>query len=152
MQAKASVIINRPIGEVYDYVVDVANMPRWVSGVRAARQVDAVMANGARYVLEYMGGWRANELEVVVSEFDRPTTFATQISRGPFAFEGTMRFSEVEGGTEVTNAIEAGPDSIASRIAGLLFGWFLRGSTSRRLQRELETLQQSIEGDSSLKT
>lgn len=151
VKAKASVSITRPVGEVFDYVVDVANMPRWITGVRSARPVDTTMRVGARYLLEYMGGWRANELEVEVTEFDRPNVFASQISRGPFAFEGTMTFTATDGGTDVTNSIEAGPDSLASRIATLLFGWFLRSSMSRRLQRELETLQRSIEGDSSIK-
>ena len=151
MRARASVRVGRPVGQVFDFVADVGNMPLWVTGVKAASSVDGIVGEGSRYLLEYTGGWRPNELEVVVTDFDRPRVFASQVSRGPFAFEGTMTFVEADGTTEVTNSIEAGPDSLASRIASLLFGWMLRGSMSRRLLRELETLQRTIEGDSSIK-
>ncbi len=152
VRAKACIQVSRPIGDVFDYVVDVAKMPRWMTGVRSASLLDPVMTKGARYALEYTGGWRPYELEVIVTEFGRPHVFASQITRGPFAFEGTMTFADVDGATEITNSIEAGPDSLASRIAGLLFGWMLRGSMRRRLLGELEVLQRSIEGDSSVKT
>lgn len=152
VRAKASITVARPITEVFDFVVDVANMPRWMTGVRNAVARDETMHVGSRFRLDYMGGWRANELEVVVTEFDRPHAFASQIERGPFAFEGKMTFTEAGDATEVTNSIEAGPDSLASRIASLLFGWMLRGSMSKRLLGELQALQHNIEGDSSIRT
>ena len=150
MRALAEIIVARPTDEVFDFVTDVANMPRWMTGVRTASQIDAEMGPGARFSLDYMGGWRSNELEVVVTEFERSSIYATQIARGPFAFEGTMTFESVEGGTKVVNSIEAGPDSLATRIAAILFGWMLSGSMSRRLLRELETLQHTIEDDTSV--
>ncbi len=152
MKAKASIFIHRPIQEVFDYLTDVSNVPAWMTGVDRARLIDRDMGPGARYILSYTGGWRANDLEVVVTEYRPPTEFASMVARGPFAFEGTTLLEEVDGGTEVTNLIEAGPDSLASRIASLLLGWLLRGSMRRRLLRELEALQHSIEGDASLKT
>ncbi len=146
MKAKASVTVARPVAEVFDYVTDVSNMPSWMTGVRTASAIDETMSEGSRYLLEYTGGWRSNDLEVVVTEFEPPSVFASQVARGPFAFEGTMTFTDRGDVTEVTNSIEAGPDSLATRIASLLFGWMLRGSMSRRLLGELEALQQSIEG------
>jgi uncharacterized protein YndB with AHSA1/START domain len=150
VRALAEITVARPIDEVFDFVTDVAKMPSWMTGVRAASAIDEEMRPGARFSLDYMGGWRSNELEVVVAEFTPPTIFATQIARGPFAFEGTMTFESAAGGTRVVNSIEAGPDSLATRIAAVLLGWLLSGSMSRRLHRELETLQHSIEDDTSI--
>ena len=150
VKAQARVTIERSVSDVFDYVTDVANMPAWMTGVQAATPVDGTMAAGARYSLQYTAGWRPYELEVTVTEYERPVAFASQVSRGPFAFEGTMTFVARDGGTEITNSIEAGPDSVASRVASLLFGWLLRRSMSRRLLRELETLQHSIEDDTTL--
>ncbi len=152
MKAKASIFIHRPIQEVFDYLTDVSNLPAWMTGVDGARLIDPHVGPGARYILSYTGGWRSNDLEVVVTEYRPPAEFASTVTRGPFAFEGTTLLAEGEGGTEVTNIIEAGPDSLASRIASLVLGWLLRGSVRRRLLRELEALQHSIEGDASLKT
>ena len=150
MRAQAEITVARLIDEVFEFVTDVEKMPRWMTGVRAASRIDEELGPGARFSLEYMGGWRSNELEVVVTEFERPSVFATQIARGPFAFEGTLTFESVDGGTRVVNSIEAGPDSLATRIAAILFGWMLSGSMSRRLLRELETLQRHTEDDTSI--
>ena len=35
----ASISIDRPVDEVFDFVTDVDNMPRWISGVSGARLV-----------------------------------------------------------------------------------------------------------------
>ena len=149
MKANARIEVALPVGKVFDYVTNVANMPAWVTGVTASAMIDETMDEGSRYRLEYLGGWRTNDLEVVVTEYERPTVFASQTARGPFAFEGKMSFVERDGVTEITNSIEAGPDSLASRVASLLFGWLLRGSMSRRLLRELEALKQSAMGAAS---
>lgn len=152
MKATASVHIDRPIADVFAVLTDVSHMPSWVNGVKSARLVSEAMDEGAKYVLEYSSGWRANELEVEVTEFRPPEVFASTTVRGPFAFEGTFTLVEEAGGTRLTNFIEAGPDSVASRVASLLLGWLLRGTMSRRLLSELETLQRTIEGDPSLRS
>jgi uncharacterized protein YndB with AHSA1/START domain len=152
MKATASIFIARPIADVFDFITDVAKMPSWVTGVQSSRRVSDAMGEGARYVLEYNGGWRSYEIEVAVTGYDPPALFAATTARGPFAFEGTTTLKEVEGGTRVSNLIEAGPDSLASRMASLLLGWLLRPSMSRRLLRELQALQNSIESDSSLRS
>lgn len=150
MKASASIEINRDIADVFAYVSEVAAMPEWVTGVRSARLVSPEMASGAHLVLEYNGGWRPYELQVLVTEFDAPRVIALQTERGPFGFEGRMELEAVGGGTRVTNEIEAGPDSVSTRVAVMLLGPFLRRSTNRRILRELEALERSIEGDSQL--
>ncbi len=145
MKATATVTIDRPIGEVFSYVTDVAEMPRWVSGVSAARLVSGEMGRGARYVLDYVQGWRPSEVEIEVTEFEPPRSFGSRSSRGPFAFEGKMQLREAGSATEVTNIIEAGPDSLSTRVASWLLGPILRRSFTRRLARELEQLRDAIE-------
>ena len=153
MNATATIAIARPIGDVFAYITDVSNMPAWISGVQSARLLTDEMDANAHYVVDYNGGWRSNEIEVEVTRFEPPNVFASVAVRGPFAFEGTIRLEPIEGGgTRVSNVIDAGPDSVASRVASIMLGWLLRGSMSRRLLRELETLQGSIEGDPSLRT
>jgi uncharacterized protein YndB with AHSA1/START domain len=145
MKATATITIERPIDDVFAFVTDVAQMPRWITGVTAARLASAEMGAGARYVLDYTGGWRSSEVEIEVAEFSPPHTFATRSSRGPFAFEGRMELQPVDEGTAVANIIEAGPDSLSTRIASWLFGRMLRPQFTKRLLRELEQLRTAIE-------
>ncbi len=144
MKATATVTIDRPIDEVFSYVTDVAKMPRWVSGVSAARLVSREMGRGARYVVDYIQGWRPSEVEIEVVEFEPPRSFGSKAARGPFAFEGRMELREVDSATEITNIIEAGPDSVSTRFASWLLGPILRRSFTKRLGRELEQLRAAI--------
>jgi uncharacterized protein YndB with AHSA1/START domain len=145
MTVEATITINRPSAEVFDFVTDVTNMPQWVTGVSSAELRTPEMGSGARFVCRYTSALRPNEIEIEVSTYDRPGRFGLHSARGPFDFEGTMTLVEVDGGTVVTNSIVADPDSVATRIAAILFGWFVGPSMRKRLTRELETLRDSIQ-------
>ena len=119
-------------------------MPRWVTGVSGARLSSAEMGAGARYVLDYVRGWRPSEVEIEVTEFEPPSTFGSRMARGPFPFEGRMELREIDSATEVTNIIEDSPDSVSARFASWLLGPILRRSWAKRLVRELEQLRLAI--------
>ncbi len=143
-KATASITIERPIHEVFSYVTDVEKMPRWVSGVKKARLLSKEMGKGARYVLDYVTGWRSIDVEIEVTEFTPPKAFASRSFRGPFVFEGRMELREVDSATEVTNIIEGGPDSLSTRFASWLLAPLLRRSFGKRLHRELEDLSRAL--------
>ncbi len=144
MKATATISIPRPIDEVFDFVTNVDNMPRWISGVSGARMVSQVMEKGARYVIDYVTGWRTSEVEIEVVDYERPRLFANRASRGPFEYEGRMELAPADGTTSVTNIIEDSPDSLASTVASVLFGPLLRKAHRRRMEKELEQLKAAI--------
>ena len=144
MKLSASIIIPRSQTDVFAFVSDVSNMPEWVTGVAAARLLSDEMAVGARFVCEYRPNRRSDQLEFSVVSFDPPTAFCTRSSRGPFQFDGCVSLAEANGGTRVTNTIEAGPDSLSSKLATLLLGPLLRRSMQKRLRRELTALEHAV--------
>jgi uncharacterized membrane protein len=146
MIAKTSIVIERSIDEVFDYVSNVENMPRWVSGVSRVRLLSDKVKAGARFTAEYAEGMRKSAIGFKVVEFERPTRFATKSERGPFSFpfKGTLELRQVRDGTEVTTNVETGPESLGARLAGIVFGPILQRSTMRRLHEELEALRASI--------
>lgn len=99
---ETDVRIERPIEEVFAYVSDPLNFPRWNSAVQAARKTSAG-TNGvaSTYVVEreLPTGRAVNELEVVASE--RPSTFAIRTIAGPTPFLYRYRFRAANGGTVV---------------------------------------------------
>ena len=72
--------------------------------------------------------------------------FATKSERGPFSFpfRGPMELRSVATGTEVTNNVETGPESVATRLASVLLGPILQRSVRRRLHDELLALRASM--------
>jgi len=145
MKATATISIARPVDEVFDFVTSVDNMPRWITGVSGAHMVSKAMEKGASYIIDYVRGWRASEVEIEVIDFERPRLFASRTSRGPIAYEGRMELATEGGATSVTNIIEDAPDSLATTFASALFGPLLRGAYRRRLQKELEQLRSAID-------
>ena len=146
MIAKTSIVIERSIDEVFEYVSNVENMPRWVSGVSRVKLMSDRVKSGARFTAEYAEGLRKSAIDFKVVEFEPPVKFTTTSERGPFSFpfRGTLELREVGGATEVTTNVETGPESLATRLAGILFGPLLERSTRKRLQEELQALRASI--------
>lgn len=145
MKATASVRIDRPIDEVFAYVTDIPRMTEWVSGVREAKLLSERVGQGAKYILVYSGiVRRPSELEVEVTEYERPRLFGSRTTRGPFAVEGRIELMDDGGQTVVTSTARA-TDDLATRITWSLLGWLITKPWMDRLHTELERLAASIE-------
>ena len=146
MNTKTSIVIDRPIDEVFAYVSDVENLPRWMSGVRRTRLLSKKVSSGARFSADYAQGMRDAAINFKVVEFEPPVRFAAKAERGPFSFPflGTFEFRAVGDATEVTSNVDTGGESVATRLANVLFGPVVRRGFQRRLQDELKALKANI--------
>jgi uncharacterized protein YndB with AHSA1/START domain len=91
---ETGVRIERPIEEVFAYVSDPLNFPRWNSAVQAVRKTSAGQNGlGSTYSMEreLPTGHSVNELEVVASE--PPREFAIRTTAGPTPFLYRYQFS-----------------------------------------------------------
>ena len=91
---ETSTRINRPIEEVFAYVSDPCNFPRWNSAVQAVRKTSAGDTGVASsYLMERAlpTGRAVNELEVVTREW--PREFAIRTTAGPTPFRYRYGFS-----------------------------------------------------------
>ena len=90
---ETDVCIDRSIEEVFSYVSDPLNFPRWNSAVEAVRQTSAA-GNGVAttYWMERQlpSGRAVNQLDVVASE--RPREFTIRTTSGPTPFLYRYRF------------------------------------------------------------
>jgi uncharacterized protein YndB with AHSA1/START domain len=104
---ETEVRIEQPIEEVFAYVSDPLNFPRWNSAVEAVRQTshreDGVSST---FVMEreLPSGRAVNQLEVVATE--PPREFAVRATTGPTPFHYRYRFSSRNGGTILQLAAE----------------------------------------------
>ena len=144
MKLSASITIPHKRTAVFAFVSDVSNMPKWVTGVTSARMISDDVGVGSRFVAEYRQNRRSDPIELEVVAYEPPATFGTRSWRGPFQFDGCVSLIEVDSGTEVTNTIEAGPDSLSTKLATLVLGPFLRRSMQKRLFKELSALEHAV--------
>ncbi|HEY8720624.1 SRPBCC family protein [Pengzhenrongella sp.] len=101
-EASRSIVIDRPLDEVFAFFADAENDPKWRTGVKEIRRLGD-LAVGAKYhqrVAGPAGSAIAADLEVTAYEPGVRVAFHT--IAGPVRPDGEYRFRAVAGATEVT--------------------------------------------------
>ena len=138
---ETSVRIRSPIEEVFSYVADPFNFPRWNSAVQAVRKTSAdqnAVASTYSMERELPSGRAVNELEVVAS--DPPRTFAIRTTAGPTPFLYRYRFSTENSETVIKLDAEVelpGAAAFLPQFAGRL----VRKGVNNNLARLKEILE-----------
>jgi uncharacterized protein YndB with AHSA1/START domain len=131
--AKNSVIIRRPVSEVFAFVTDGENASKWRSGVLDAQRVSgsgvgAVYRQGVRGP----GGRRiAADYEVTAHEPNRRLAFKT--IAGPVRPNGEFSFEETDGGTKVSLALDAELTGIKKLLLG--------GPVQKTMEAEVKAIE-----------
>jgi ligand-binding SRPBCC domain-containing protein len=118
---ETSTRINRPLEEVFAYVSEPRNLPRWNSAVQAVRRTSAGDSGVAStYLMEraLSTGRAVNELEVVTREW--PREFAIRTTGGPTPFRYRYGFSAENDETVVHLKAEIdliGPATLVPQLA-----------------------------------
>ena len=104
-----TVVINRPIEDVFTFFADVSNDPRWRGAGVKEIAVDGAMAKGARVHQKLAAGPLGStvqaDMDVVV--YEPPTALAFEVVTGPLRPRVAFTFAQSADGTEVNFSIEA---------------------------------------------
>ena len=134
--------IGRPQQDVFAYISDLDNVPRWLPGViEVEKLTDGPVAVGTRYRETRQAAERKGYVEMEVTAFDPPRTFATSFDQG--GYETTYRYIlEADGkGTNVT--LECAVEADGWKI---LLAPFTARAMERFDKRLLKSLKAAIEG------
>jgi uncharacterized protein YndB with AHSA1/START domain len=138
---ETNVRVDRQVEEVFAYVSEPLNFPRWNSAVGSMRKTSAGEEGlGSRYVMERQlpTGNAINELDVVASE--PPREFAIRATTGPTPFLYRYRFAAANGETIVHLDAEVelpGPAGLLRQLA--------RRAVKNGVDQNLATLKQILE-------
>lgn len=116
MQAfQNTVTIARPAGEVFAFLADLRNIPRWNYAIERTIQTSPGPARvGATYRQTRTIPRRSEEsLEITV--FESPGRLAIQGQIGPFQATTSYLLEPAAGGTRLTNTVELEPTSTVLR-------------------------------------
>ena len=135
MRAELTVEIARTPEEVFDYLVDVSNLPAWQSGVRSARR-EGDRIHESRHLLG-----RELSTTLAIDEEERPRLFAIRALDSPVPFSVSHELEpNGSGGTRLT--------VVGEGDAGLLPG-FAAGIMARRAEKhfrkDFERLKRLLE-------
>ena len=142
IKTEVTVIIHQPIDEVFAYVTDVANFPRWAGAVVVeSRQtspgplgVDTTFVQVNRFlVLRFKS-------EFTVKVYQPPRQFVYQTTAGLFQFTGNYTFAPVAEGTRFISRDRAVPGGPLRLLAPLL-----QGISQRQVEGNLAKLKRILD-------
>jgi uncharacterized protein YndB with AHSA1/START domain len=142
VRAEESVVVGRPIEEVFAYLTDPSKVPEWQSSALEARlETEGPMRAGSRAVetRKFLG--RKLESKMDVLEYEPPKLFTIKVASGPVPFQVTNTLSETGAGTRVDAVIEGEPGGFFRLAEPLVVR-----AVQRELRGNLETLKDVLEG------
>jgi uncharacterized membrane protein len=131
------VTIDRPVSDVFAYVTDVHNIPKWQESAVSAEWVE----EGRRFRerRRFMGREADVELEITAIEQDR--RFDVQTVRAPVKFEIRHSFEEVDGRTLLGVHAEAKLGGALRFAAGMA-----KKQAEGQFRNDFERLKKVLEG------
>jgi uncharacterized membrane protein len=137
--AENSIVINRPRSEVFAFVADHENDPKWRPGVADIKRASGE-GQGAIYTQGVTGplGKRI-DADFEVTAYQPDTLLAFRTLAGPVRPEGSFRFEDADGGTRVTFTLNADLTG-GKRLMAPMVGKSMRGEVAAldNLKRVLE--------------
>ena len=109
LKYEESIVIQRPVGDVFDYMQDIHREHEWQPNLREAEQIpegEPGVGTVRRYVSEFMGKRFENVYVNTVYEPDRKVAYKTAPDSDTQAV-GEIIWEAAEGGTKVTMRVEA---------------------------------------------
>ena len=105
-QVKVSIVINRPLEEVFSFLSNLENNLKWRSGMIKAEKIsEGPIGVGTTYRLINSLFGRQVEGEAVITEYELNRKYATMNKSG-LPIKTQRMFESVEGGTRVTFSVE----------------------------------------------
>ena len=139
--ADYSVVIDRPVSEVYRYVADGTTAPTWRTSCVDIKLVSGAPGQvGARYELGLKGpgGRIPGDYEITEAVPDRVLAF--QVIAGPAHPRGRYEFAPSGGGTRVTFALDWEPKGIKEKLMSPMVARTMPGEV-----RALDELKKVLE-------
>ena len=136
-----TVVIDRPIEEVFAFMADVENLQRWAENTIEARQTsEGPVSAGTTCTVRSKAMGRVMAHHFVVTEYEPHTTYAAKSTSGPFPMHMRYSLEPTDGGTRVHTVTEADLGGIA-RIAAPV----LTGMAKKQIAADHRTLKAMLE-------
>lgn len=103
LKIEHSLVINRPVEEVFEFMTDPEKTPQYESGLlESGLTSEGPVGVGTTYreVRQFLG--KRMESINEVTEYEPNSKFGFKTSSGPIPVEGNVTFESVEGGTRVS--------------------------------------------------
>jgi hypothetical protein len=131
-RVEGEIVINRPVDEVFDFVADECNEPRYNPHMLRAEQIsEAATGLGTRFRTDLRTMGQTMTMIVEFTACERPRRLASVTRSSMMQTEGALTFDPVAGGTRMRWSWEVRPRGVLKMIAPLV------GVIGRRQERRV---------------
>lgn len=103
-------VIHRPVHEVFDFVADERNEPRYNPRIRRAEKLSpGPIGRGTRFRAEAVTLGRTTGMTIQYATYERPGRVASSIHMPAADIAGTLRFDPVPDGTRMSWSWDVSP-------------------------------------------
>jgi carbon monoxide dehydrogenase subunit G len=136
-----SVMVNRPVEEVWDFIGSFENTTRWSRGVLEARQTsDGPLGVGSRLQTVVKAFGRRRTADYLVTEYEPNHAFAFEVTSGPMTSRARYSVEPAGAGTRLTASGEAQATGLYKLLAPVLVR-----TLERHSQDDLTNLKRILE-------
>ena len=141
MKAESSIVINRPLAEVFAFVTNHDNTTKWQNGVDEVIPDGPPNVVGSKYteVRKFMGQEMKSVMEITA--FEQNAKWAAKVLKGPVPFVVTATFTADGDGTKMDTVVEGEPKGFFKIAGGML-----ESQLAKSLQEDSERLKKLLEG------
>lgn len=146
---EVSVVIEKPLEQVFGFVAAGENGPKWNSAVKSVRKISEGPVNvGTKYsiIRQLPSGSAENTYEVV--EYEENKKLSIKIISGPTPFLYRYSFTPSNKGTELSLKAEAEKEGLIEVLgtkARVAPEFVLRGFVKRGVEENFQTLKSLLE-------
>jgi hypothetical protein len=102
VRIEGQIVIDRPVSEVFDFVVDERNEPSYNPRIIAAEKLSpGPVGPGTQFRAESTAMGRTVAMTIEVTAYERPRRFASSIRMAAADIQGTLTFDPVPTGTRM---------------------------------------------------
>lgn len=121
IQIEKSIVINRPVEEVFAYVSDLTHSAEWQSGLVEIRKVtEGILGVGTRYTFVRLFLGRKMEANNEIVEFTPNAKIAFRTISGPIPLDASYSFERNSSDTKLTSKIDMHPGNFISLAEPLI--------------------------------
>lgn len=136
-----NLVINRPIEEVFAFVSNSENLPRWrTTSLEVKKTSDGPIGMGSTFKGRFTFLGRQFDSNVVVTAHELNRVFESKIAEGPFPLATRYTLEPVENGTQVAFVVEGAPGGFFKLAEPLVVSM-----AKRAYETDLQNLKEMLE-------
>jgi uncharacterized protein YndB with AHSA1/START domain len=141
IKVSSSVVINKPVADVFAYTTDPNTAAKWQGGVDAVIPEGPQDVVGSKYteVRKFMGQDMKSTLQISV--YEKNAKWGAKVLSGPVPYEVIQTFVAEGAGTRLTTDVQGEPKGFFKVAEGAL-----RGQLQKSLDEDGQRLKKLLEG------